>query len=81
MGNQPVNFGHDPDNFTYNFSSYKLTDIEKSVFCKALQFTISPNKLEYTLKSALNKDVLETISDVTLTNKNCKKNFERKICQ
>ena len=50
MGNQPVNFGHDPDNFTYNFSSYKLTDIEKSVFCKALQFTISPNKLEYTLK-------------------------------
>ena len=47
MENQPVNFGHDPDKVIYNFNNYKLTDIEKSVLSKALQFAIPPSKLEY----------------------------------
>lgn len=31
MRNQLVNFGQDPNEVIYNFSSYKLTEIEKSV--------------------------------------------------
>ena len=31
----------------YNFSDYKLTEKEKSVLCKGLEFAISPSKLEY----------------------------------
>ena len=38
---------HDPDKVIYNFSDYKLTESEKSVLCKGLEFAVPPNKLEY----------------------------------
>ena len=38
---------HDPDKIIYNFSDYKLTESEKSVLCKGLEFAIPLNKLEY----------------------------------
>ena len=38
---------HDPDKVVYNFSDYKLSESEKSVLSKGLEFAISPNKLEY----------------------------------
>ena len=41
------NCSHDPDKLIYNFSDYKLTDSEKSVLCKDLEFSILPSKLEY----------------------------------
>ena len=41
------NSSHDPDKVIYNFSDYKLTESEKSVLCKGLEFAIPPSKLEY----------------------------------
>ena len=41
------NSTHDPDKVIYNFSDYKLTESEKSVLCKGLEFVIPPSKLEY----------------------------------
>ena len=38
---------HDPDKVIYNFSSHKLTEVEKSVLSKGLQFTLAPKRLEY----------------------------------
>ena len=38
---------HDPDKVVYNFSDYKLSESEKSVLSKGLEFAIPPNKLEY----------------------------------
>ena len=41
------NPSHDPDKVIYNFSDYNLTESEKSVFCKGLEFAIPPSKLEH----------------------------------
>ena len=41
------NSSHDSDKVIYNFSNYKLTESEKSVLCKGLEFAIPPSKLEY----------------------------------
>ena len=41
------NSSYDPNKVIYYFSDYKLTESEKSVLCKGLQFAIPPNKLEY----------------------------------
>ena len=38
---------HDPDKVIYSFSDYKLTESEKSVLRKGLEFAIPPSKLEY----------------------------------
>ena len=38
---------HDPDKVIYNFSSHKLTEEEKSVLSKDLQFALAPKRLEY----------------------------------
>ena len=38
---------HDPDKIIFNYSSYALSKIEKSLFCKGLKFAIQPDKLEY----------------------------------
>ena len=38
---------HDPQKVIYNFSSHKLTEVEKSVLSKGLQFSLPPKKLEY----------------------------------
>ena len=41
------NSSHDLDKVIFNFLDYKLTEREKSVLCKGLEFAISPNKLDY----------------------------------
>ena len=41
------NSSHDPDKVIYNFSDYKLTESEKYVLWKGLEFAIPPSKLEY----------------------------------
>ena len=38
---------HNPDRVIFNFSSYKLTDDEKNVLCKGLNFSIKPGLIEY----------------------------------
>ena len=39
------NFSHDTGKVIYNFSDYKLTESEKSVLCKGLEFAITPTSL------------------------------------
>ena len=41
------NFIHDPNKNIYNFLDYKLSESEKSVWYKGVEFAIPPNKLEY----------------------------------
>ena len=38
---------HDPDKVIHNFSSYILSDIEKSILCKGLNFALPPRKLKF----------------------------------
>ena len=38
---------HNPDRAIFNFSSYKLTDDEKNVLCKGLNFSVKPGMIEY----------------------------------
>ena len=40
-------FSHDPSKVIFNFSSYVLTEDEKSLLCKGLRFSILPKKIEY----------------------------------
>ena len=37
----------DPDNIIFNYPSYNPSKSEKSLFCKGLNFSISPDKLKY----------------------------------
>ena len=41
------NVSHDPHKVICNFSSYKLTEVEKSVLFKGLQFVLPTKRLEY----------------------------------
>lgn len=36
-----------PEKVIYDFSNHKLTEAEKSVLCKGLQFAVPPKKLKY----------------------------------
>ena len=38
---------HDPEKVIYNFSKHVLTEAEKSVLCKGLQFAVPPKTIEY----------------------------------
>ena len=38
---------HNPDSVIFNFSSYELTDEEKNVLCKGLNFSVKPGLIEY----------------------------------
>ena len=38
---------HDPNKVIFSFSSYFLTEDEKSLLCKRLRFCIPPKKIEY----------------------------------
>ena len=38
---------HDPDKVIFNYSSYKLPDIEKKVLVRGLKFALPPVKLNY----------------------------------
>ena len=38
---------HNPDRVIFSFSSYKLTDDEKNVLCKGLNFSVKPGLIEY----------------------------------
>ena len=40
-------FSHDPNKVISNFSSYVLTEDEKSLLCKELRFCIPPKKIRY----------------------------------
>lgn len=41
------NSSHDSSQVIFNFSSYQLSDAEKSLLCKGLQFAIPPKRLDY----------------------------------
>ena len=41
------NVSHDPDKVVYNFSNCHLTDSDKSLLIKGLNFAIPPKKIEY----------------------------------
>ena len=36
-----------PNNVIFKFSSYELTDVEKSVLCKGLNFSVKSKSIEY----------------------------------
>ena len=38
---------HDPEKMIFNFSSHELSDDEKSLLCKGLNFSIAPKCLDY----------------------------------
>ena len=42
-----INDSHDPNKVIFNFSSYELSDVEKSVLCKGLNFSVKPKSIEY----------------------------------
>ena len=42
-----INDNHDPNKVIFNFSSYELSDVEKSVLCKGLNFSVKPKSIEY----------------------------------
>ena len=42
-----INGSHDPNKVIFNFSSYELSDFEKSVLCKDLNFLVKPKSIEY----------------------------------
>ena len=41
------NVSHDPNKVIYNFSNYHLTDSDKSILIRGLNFAIPPKKIEY----------------------------------
>ena len=42
-----TNDSHDPNKVIFNFSSYELSDVEKRVLCKGLNFSVKPKLIEY----------------------------------
>ena len=42
-----INDNHDPNKVIFNFSSYELSYVEKSVLCKGLNFSVKPKSIEY----------------------------------
>ena len=38
---------HNPNKIIHNFSSYQLSEIEKSLLCKGLNFALQPKKLKF----------------------------------
>ena len=42
-----INGNHDPDKLIFNFSLYELSDNEKNVVCKGLNFSVKPKSIEY----------------------------------
>ena len=41
------NAWYDPDKIVYNFSNYHLTDADKLLLIKGLNFVIPPKKIQY----------------------------------
>ena len=41
------NPAHNVDDLVFNFSSHTLTDAQKSILCKGLNFALPPKKLRY----------------------------------
>ena len=44
---QVINDSHDPNKVIFDFASYELSDVEKSVLCKGLNFSVKPKSIEY----------------------------------
>ena len=47
LGIENSQTSHDPDKVIFNYSSHVLTENEKSLLCKGLNFAIPPKTLEY----------------------------------
>ena len=47
LGIESSKTSHDPQKVILNYSSHVLTESEKSLLCKGLNFAIPPDKLEY----------------------------------
>ena len=47
LGTESSKMSHDPQKVIFNYSSHVLTESEKSLLCKGLNFAIPPDKLEY----------------------------------
>ena len=47
LGTENSQTSHDPDKVIFNYSSHVLTENEKSLLCKGLNFAIPPKTLEY----------------------------------
>ena len=47
LGFENSQTAHDPDRVIFNYSSHVLTESEKSLLCKGLNFAIPPKTLEF----------------------------------
>ena len=47
MLQEVFNDSHDPNKEIFNFSSYELSDVKKSVLCKGLNFLVKPKSIKY----------------------------------
>ena len=47
LGFENSHTSHNPDKVIFNYSSHVLTDSEKSLLCRGLNFAIPPKTLEY----------------------------------
>ena len=47
LGFENSQTSHDPDKVIFNYSSHVLTESEKRLLCKGLNFTVPPKTLEY----------------------------------
>ena len=42
-----INDSHNPNKVIFNFSSYELSHVEKSILCKGLNFSVKPKSIKY----------------------------------
>ena len=47
LSNKTYGTGNDPDKVIHNYSTYKLSDTEKSLLVKGLNYAIAPKRLQY----------------------------------
>ena len=47
MLKEVINDSHNPNKVIFNFSSYELNDVEKSVLRKGFNFSVKPKSIEY----------------------------------
>ena len=73
LGLEVSKVSHDPDSIIFNGSFYNLSKSEKSLLCKGLNFSIPPDKIEYSDYLLPSELLYRDIKDLDLPNE--KANF------
>ena len=62
---------HNPDRVIFNFSSYELTDEEKNVLCKGLNFSVKPGWIEYSEGTRCLINLLQLFHEIPRNETHC----------